>query len=101
MRTSLPGPFSASRILFIPPFSVLFLSVLFLSWCQRLLVRAALRGAPVPPSAAAVWPGSDGLRLWAGDLHFHISPPDMIEEVHRPLAESLELLRRSELDFVV
>jgi len=39
-------------------------------------------------------------RLWAGDMNFHISPPDDPKQIARSLKESVDLLSKSGLDFV-
>jgi hypothetical protein len=49
----------------------------------------------VPASAGA------GVRLLAGDMHCHVSPPDGFGHVVRGLDETVRLARREGLDFVV
>lgn len=39
-------------------------------------------------------------RLWAGDMNFHISPPDDPRKVERSLKASVDLANKSGLDFV-
>jgi hypothetical protein len=70
---------------------------LALSLAQRVALHDALR----PPPVATVIPGwpDPALRLYAGDLHFHVYPHD--SDVHRGFDESVALLRSSGLDFVV
>jgi hypothetical protein len=67
--------------------------------CQSFLNYLSLEAAFKPPPASKV--AMQGtLRLWAGDMNFHISPPDDPREVRRDLRESMELLGKSGLDFV-
>jgi hypothetical protein len=67
--------------------------------CQSFLNYLSLEAAFKPPPAAKV--ALQGtLRLWAGDMNFHISPPEDPKEIRRSLREALELIQRSNLDFV-
>ena len=70
-----------------------------LTACQSFLQYLSLESAYKPPPANKV--AMQGtLRLWAGDMNFHISPPDEPREVRRDMRQSIELLAKSGLDFV-
>lgn len=74
-------------------------AVLALGACQSLMNRATLSAAFKPQDAHSV-PMQGTLRLWAGDMNFHLSPPDDDKMVRRSMRQSMELLARSGLDFV-
>ncbi|MBP8196738.1 MAG: hypothetical protein KAY55_06170 [Deltaproteobacteria bacterium] len=67
--------------------------------CQSLLSALSTRAEYKPKSHKTVqMQGSQ--RLWAGDMNFHISPPDDPKRIRRSFNESVEMLSKSELDFV-
>ncbi len=67
--------------------------------CQSMLSALSVRAAYEPKSHKSVqMQGTQ--RLWAGDMNFHISPPDDPKKVERSLKESVDLLGKSGLDFV-
>jgi hypothetical protein len=67
--------------------------------CKSMLSALSVRAAYEPKSHKSVqMQGTQ--RLWAGDMNFHISPPDDPKKVERSLKESVDLLGKSGLDFV-
>jgi hypothetical protein len=75
------------------------LCALTLGACQSFFHYLSLEAAYKPPPASKVQMNGT-LRLWAGDMNFHISPPDDQSIVRRSMRESMELIARSGLDFV-
>jgi hypothetical protein len=72
------------------------------------LLDAAMSSAYRPPSPQTLSPArpaipGDGPRymLLGGDLHCHVSPPDVDWHASRGIAETVELARREKIDFVV
>lgn len=87
---------SISSKLLVAGFAV---SALALGGCQTMLSKLSLRAAYKPKSHKTVQ--MQGVyRLWAGDMNFHISPPDDPRKIRRTLKESVDLVNASELDFV-
>ena len=67
--------------------------------CTSLLSKLSLRAAYKPKPHKTVQ--MQGVyRLWAGDMNFHISPPDDPRKIRRTLKESVDLVNASGLDFV-
>jgi hypothetical protein len=60
------------------------------------------RGAAFrPKSAKKVDLAWEQMKLFAGDMNFHYAPPDDVSEVRRDQKASMELLDKSDLDFVI
>lgn len=89
----------------VPLRAALLLGALLLTagGCQRAFVRMGLSSAFRPAAARAIRGGwaDPALQLYAGDMHFHVTPPDSPDEVHRDFDETVQLLSASGLDFVV
>jgi len=88
----------------------LFLSIFALFGCgrplQHRLLDAAMSSAYRPePVEAALSSGPAESRprrlLLGGDLHCHVSPPDVAWHASRGIAETVDLAREERLDFVV
>lgn len=74
-------------------------TLLFAGACRSLLSALSVEAAYKPrPHAKVQMQGV--LKLWAGDMNFHIAPPDDPRKVERSLKESVDLLNKSGLDFV-
>jgi hypothetical protein len=75
---------------------------LALAACSKAgLVDFALSGAHRPSHAAELATKMPGYRILAGDLHCHVSPPDVSTHVTRDFPQTVQLARREGLDFVV
>lgn len=74
-------------------------TLLSMGACESVITRLSLQAAYKPQTHKSVQM-QGAQRLWAGDMNFHISPPDDPKRIRRTLRESVDLLSKSGLDFV-
>lgn len=77
------------------------LGALLLGGCNNFTSFLSRGAAYKPKSVRKVDLAWDQMRLFAGDMNFHYAPPDDVTEVRRDQKQSMELLDKSELDFVI
>jgi hypothetical protein len=81
--------------------SVALAATLGLGGCNGFTQFLSRGAAYKPKSAKKVDLAWDQMRLFAGDMNFHYAPPDDVSEVRRDQKASMELLDKSDLDFVI
>lgn len=72
-----------------------------LSGCHGFSSFLSRGAAYKPKSVKKVDLAWDQMRLFAGDMNFHYAPPDDVSEVRRDQKQTMELLDKSDLDFVI
>lgn len=90
----------------VAPNGVFVVALLALTGCLQDLKHGAvdlvMRSAHRPPrTRARLTKGDTTLKLFAGDFHCHVAPPDRPPHVVRGLDETIRLARAEGLDFVV